>query len=547
MATQRTEKHELDSVRDLLRSLIEENRSDEAVDVAMSMLHQLQEHNSDLLLRLAQLRRERSGRRSEKIDPAQLAMMLELCGEDDGTEDEPSRDEGEAIDGADDGGTKPPGRRPRRRRPPKELPRDVICHELSSEERRCDTCGKEMPQIGNDVSEVIELVPAHFRVEEHRRAKYACPGCKETVKTAAGPSKLIEKGLPGPGLLTHVMVSKYQEHTPLHRLSRIYDRSGVDISVSTMCGWVRAVAEQVKPIVDRMWERILSSYVVQTDASGLKVLDRDHSEGIRRGTMWCYVGDRQHVVFRFSQTGSGEDGPWRHLKDREGYIQADAASVFDRLYDGQCARATEVGCLVHARRKFFKLQDSDPRVAYPLDLISKVYKVERAANARGLSPKERLDLRKRRSSGLMQRLKRWIVKTASREPPQNAMRKACDYSLNHWEALTRFLGDGALAPDNNLCELQIRSLAIGRRNYLFAGSDAGAEHAANLYSIMRTCAVQNVDAYAYLMDIIGKLADGWPATRIDELLPAEWAAARAKPEADASDDHDLQSALQVAG
>lgn len=533
VSTQQTEQN-MTAIRDLLRSLIADGRGEEAIDVAMAMLSQLQEHNSDLALRLAQLRRAHSGRRSEKVDAAQLSMMLALCAEgdeDESVDTEP--DDDEAIDGAADEAVETPRRRPRRRRPPAELPRDVIHYELDADERQCETCRKQMTEIGEDVSETLELVPAQFRVLEHRRAKYACPRCKETVKTAPGPAKLIEKGLPGPGLLTHIVVSKYQEHTPLHRLSGIYRRSGVDISVSTMCGWVAAVAEELKPIADRLWDEVLTAHVVQTDASGLKVLDRNDPEKIRRGTMWSYVGDEQQVVFRYSPSGSGEDGPWEHLRGRQGFIQADAASVFDRLYNGRCASGTEVGCWAHARRKFHSLHDSDPRVAYPLELIGKLYKIERTADARCLCAEARAGLRRQRSSGILDRLKRWLVKTQGREPPKSALHKACAYSLDQWEALTQFLNDGHLRLDNNLCELQLRSLAIGRKNYLFAGSDAGAERAAILYTILRTCAIQKIDCYSYMLDVIGKLATRWPRERIDELLPSAWAATHSPPDSDA--------------
>lgn len=281
------------------------------------------------------------------------------------------------------------------------------------------------------------------------------------------------------------------------------------------------MAEAVRPIVARIEERMLAAHVVQTDGSGLKVLDRDHAEGIRKGTMWCTVGDRRHVVFRYAATGSGEEGPWTYLAGREGYVQADASNVFDRLFDGQVASATEVGCWSHARRKFFQLADSEPLVAYPLQLIRKLYRVEKEAAGKQLAPDQRLALRQRRSTGILDRLKRWLVRTAAKEPPESALRKACAYSLNHWEALTRFLEDGRITPDNNFCELQIRSLALGRKNYLFAGSDAGAERAAILYSLLRTCAVQGLDTYAYLKDTLSKLAAD-PATPVDDLLPDAW-------------------------
>ena len=249
--------------------------------------------------------------------------------------------------------------------------------------------------------------------------------------------------------------------------------------------------------------------------------------------MWCTVGDRKHVVFRYTKDGSGEEGPWKYLAGRKGYLQADAANIFDRLYDGQKAEATEVGCWSHARRRLYELLDSDVRVAYPLKLIAQLYRVEDLADRRGLSPPERLALRQRRSKGIVDRYQRWITRTASREPPASALASACRYSLNQWAALTRFLEDSILPLDNNLCEGQIRSLAVGRRNYLFAGSDAGAERAATLYSLLRTCALCGVDSFAYLVGVLGKLASGWPERRIDELLPENWSAARkmASPQA----------------
>ena len=521
MQTASKRKADLRAVRELLASLATEGRVEEAVEVAMSALTRLSELNTDLELRLARLRKERSGRRGEKIDPAQLALMLELCSEED--EDEPEVDEFETdSNGVGSNDVEKVRRRPRRRRPPKELPRDVIRHDLDEADRQCVSCGGVMAHIGDDVSEILELVPAHFVVQEHRRAKYACSRCKETVKTAPGPVKLIDKGLPGPGLLAHVVQSKYEDALPLTRLSKIYARGGVDVSVSTMSDWVGKAADELEPIVKRVWERIRASYVVQTDASGLKVLDRDDPEGVRKGTMWCYVGDRKNVVFRYSRTGSGEEGPWGHLSGRTGYVQADAANVFDRIYNGKRADAVEVGCLAHARRKFFHLKDTDVRVAYPLKLLGDLYKVERSADGQGLTSKGRAALRQRRSSGILDRLKRWLTKTAGREPPESALAKACAYSLNHWKALTRFLEDGDLELDNNGCERQIRSLALGRKNYLFAGSDAGAERTATLYSIVRSCDMHDVDTYAYLIDVLGKLAGGWPAKRIDELLPENW-------------------------
>ena len=526
MMTHTEVRAQMEQVREQLRTLIAEGRAGEAVEMACTMLLELQHHNIHLVLELAKERRQRAGRQTERIDPAQLLLMLDLMvasaadesadlaatTAEDATLDR-ERDELQAASPA------PIRRRPVRRRPPRELPRDVIRHELPESERTCGACGMPMPAIGEDVSELLELVPAHFQVQEHHRVKYACGRCKMGVTTAPGPAKLIEKGLAGPGLLAHVAVSKYEDHIPLHRLSEMYARGGVELARSTLCGWVEAVAEEVRPVVERIWEKAWASHTLQTDGSGLKVLDRDDPEGVRTGTMWCFVGDEQYVVFRYAPTGSGEDGPWKHLAGREGYLQADAASVFDRLYNGAKARATEVGCWAHGRRKFYALRDTDVRVAYPLKLIGQLYRIEDLSDRRGLDAEAREQLRQERASPILERLERWLQRTAMSEPPASTLAKACGYCLKQWPALTEFIHDGLLPLDNNCCERQIRSLALGRKNYLFAGSDAGAERAAILYSLLRTAALAGIDTYAYLIKLLERLAAGWPQRRIDDLLP----------------------------
>lgn len=524
---------DLEGVREHLRVLIAEGHAGEAIEMVMVMLRQLHENNTTMALKIMRMEQERAGRRSERMDPAQMALLLELA-QAAGSELEDlaateAEDQTLARERTELGEAAVRRGVPRRRRPGRGLERRVITHSLEPEERLCPCCGEPMGAMGEDVSELVELVPAQFFVEEHHRIKYACGRCKETVVTAPGPEKLIEKGLPGPGLLAHVVVSKYQEHLPLNRLIEIYRRGGLETSSSTLCGWVEAVAREVEPIVERIWEKTSACVELQTDGSGLKVLDRDDPQGIRRGTMWCFVGDRRNVVFRYAPDGSGENGPWKHLAGREGYVQADAASVFDRLYDGQKAQAIEVGCLAHARRRFHDLVDSDVRVAYPLKLIGQLYQVEDLADRRGLDPPERLELRRSRAAPIVERYHRWLIRMVDQEPPASTLAKACAYSLNHWEALTRFLTDGVLPLDNNLCESQIRSLALGRRNYLFAGSDAGAQRAAVLYSLLRTCALHRVNAHAYLTDVLRKLASGWLNTRLDELLPENWSASPQDP------------------
>jgi transposase len=514
-------KTDLTAVREHLTGLVAQGRAEEAVDVAIAMLLQACQSNNELTLRLEQMRRALSGKRSEKIDPDQLLLMLDLAGKTPEPEDEADEPEPEEP-------PKRPKRRARRKRPPKHLPRDVIQHTLPEEQRKCTHCSKVMGRIGTALSEQLDFVGAHFRVKQHRQDKYACKCGKGGVKTAPGPSKLIEKGLPGTGLLTQVVVSKFQDHLPLTRQSAIYEREGVTIPVSTMCDWVGTVAQEFDPIVQLIRDRTLESFVVQADASGLKVLDRDDPEGVRKGSMWCYVGDRKYVLFEYARSGAGAEGPWATLEGRTGYIQADASNTFDRVFNGRRANAVEVGCWAHGRRKLVALKDTDPRVAYPLQLIGKLYRIESVADARSLGAPGRAKLRQERCLGILDRLKRWFVETTTFEPPKSALHKACAYALNHWTALTRFLEDGRLSLDNNLCELQIRSLAVGRKNYLHVGSDEGGKRAAALYTVLRTCALNRINPRTYVQDVLEKLASGWPQKRLEELLPDAWAAARAE-------------------
>src|SRR2546426_2120336 len=272
MKTHKEVREQLERVSVQLRGLVADGHAEEAIDLALTMLLQLEDRNIHLVLELALERRKRSGRRTEKIDPAQLLLMLEMMvtgAVDESVDLAATTAEDQALDheraALDDLTASPPHRRPVRRRPPRELPRDVIRHELAEDQRTCESCGTPMTKIGEDVSELLELVPAHFRVQEHHRAKYACGRCKDGGKTAAGPDKLIDKGLAGPGLLAHVAVSKYEDHLPLHRLAEIYARGGGGMARSALCGGGEAVAEEGRPGGGRVWGEGQGSPTRQTD------------------------------------------------------------------------------------------------------------------------------------------------------------------------------------------------------------------------------------------------------------------------------------------
>ena len=525
-----------DQVRQAAQTLMAEGRGDEAFDFLLSALAAVLKKSRELELLLAKLRRV--GRSSERVDPGQLALLFEelvsQLGPEAGTSDleAEAREDAELeceIEQARE--ERPGGSKPERSTWRTEgVKREVHTVAVPPEGRRCERCGQEKHKIGEDVSPVLEYVPAHFVEHEYRLEKWACRSCKRGVTTAPGPAKVIDRSAAGASVLAHVVVSKYADHTPLHRLHRIYERSGVQVPVSTLADWVAGVAERVEPLVDRLASRIVKeAYLVGTDATGLPVLDPSRAENIQRGTIWGYVGDGKDVVFRYTPTGEGATGPWAFLAGRKGYVQADAASVFDRLFNGQVASAVEVGCWAHARRRFVALQDTDCRVAYPLKLIGRLYRIEHLADLKELSPQERARLRGQRSRRALDTLHGWLVATLAKEPPASEFAKACGYVINQWTALTRFLEDGRLGLDNNLVERQLRDIALGRKNFLFAGSHAAAKRTATLYSLLRTAAQHGVPPLPYLTDVLQRLADGWDHDRLDELLPDQWQTARPPP------------------
>jgi len=520
----------LAEVRDAALSMLAEGEQEEALEFVLAALAAVLRKSRDLELLVAKLRRV--GRSSERVDPKQLALLLEELAEQFGSEGKQAVDlEAEARSDAaldreiEDEEMVRPAKRPKPRSGwrTRNVVREVHQVVVPSEERTCNHCGGPRHKIGTDVSRELDYVPGHFVEHEYHREKWACGKCKWGVTTAPAPNKVIPRSAASPGLLADVVVRKFGDHTPLHRLHRIYDRSGATIPVSTLADWVRETADRFAPLVDRLAERVVEdAYVVGTDATGLPVLDPSSPNNIQRGTIWCMVGDGTDVVFRYTPTGEGEAGPWTFLAGRRGYIQADAASVFDRLYNGQAASAVEAGCWAHGRRRLVDLQDTDCRVAYPLNLIRRLYRLEHLADLRELDPDARAAFRQQRSAPQLDKLKPWLVRTLADEPPSSALAKASGYLLNQWGALTRFLHDGRLALDNNLVESQLRAVALGRRNYLFAGSHDAAHRAATLYSVMRTCALHGVPPLPYVTSVLKTLAAGWPNDRIDELLPGRW-------------------------
>lgn len=322
-------------------------------------------------------------------------------------------------------------------------------------------------------------------------------------------------------------------HLPLHRLEGIFERQGVDLSRSTLCDWVRDSATLVEPIVRAMGREVLASKVIHTDDTPVRVQDRLHPGGTREGRLWVYIGDRDHPYTVFDYTPNRKrDGPAHFLDRYRGYLQADAFSGYDGIYAG--GQVIEVACWAHARRKFYDAQTTDSqRAAAALAFIRQLYAVER--QARDLGPEKRRELRQEHSRPVLERFRQWLDAQALAALPQSPMGQAIGYALGQWTALCRYLDDGDLAIDNNASERQLRAVAVGRKNWLFVGSDRGGRRAAIAYSLMATCKRHGVNPFAYLRDVLERVATH-PSSGIAVLFPPNWKAAQQAIAAHASRD-----------
>lgn len=451
-------------------------------------------------------RRHRFGRRSEKLTQGQLllelAVAIEVLPKDPPDPKPPPR---------------PAGNRPRRRMIPADLQRLPFVHEPPDARMGCAGCGKRLVRIGEETAEQLEYEPAKLFVIHHIRPKYACENCQANVVIAEPATGPIEKGLPGAGLLAKVLVDKYCDHLPLYRQSRIWERQGVNIPESTLCGWVAKGAELLAPVAEAVKKDVLSSKVVQTDDTPIRVQDRKIDEKIKTGRLWPYVGDGRHPQVFFEYTESREEKwPKEVFKGFTGYLQGD----FYRGYQNICAdgKVKQVGCWAHARRNFYDAQTTDPeRAKTALSYIAGLYAVER--DAKDLSRATRARMRQERSLPILTELRKWVE--AQRVLPQSPITEAMGYVVGGWEALTRYLDDGDLAIDNNACEQQIRPVAVGRKNWLFAGSDEGGRRAAIIYTLVLSCRKNGINPWAYLRDVLLRVSRQ-PVSRVGELMPRNW-------------------------
>jgi transposase len=409
--------------------------------------------------------------------------------------------------------------RPARKPLAEALPREVVTH--LPPHNCCPDCGGALRQFGEDVSEQLERIPATFKVIRHVRPKFACASC-ESVVEAPAPARPIDRGLPGPGLLAHVLVSKYADHLPLYRQSQIYAREGVDLDRSTLAGWVGAASELLTPLVDEISKYVLAAAKIHADDTPVPVLAPGNGK-TKTGRLWTYVRDDRPagfstapaVWFAYSQDRKGEH-PRRHLKDFKGALQADAYSGFHHLYgDGAIY---EVACWAHTRRKFHDIHvaHASPTTTEALARIGALYGIEE--QIRGKPAALRCSVRQTRSRPLLDQLRRWMEKMLRSLSTKSETAGAIRYALSHWRALTRYVDDGLLEIDNNAAERALRAVAIGRKNYLFMGADSGGQRAASLYSLIGTAKLNGLDPAFYLRTVLVTIAEH-PINRIQELLP----------------------------
>jgi transposase len=474
-------------------------------------LTRLGRENAALRQQLDLLCQKLFGKKSERVSPDQLHLAFAQLAEALKPRDEPT----EMDTGERPGRQHRPPARPTGRRPlPPELPRTRIEIEVP-EADRCCACGALKTRIGEAVSEKLDYVPARVRVIQTVRLKYACPRCHDGVIEAPAPPQAVERSLATEGLLAHVVVSKYVDHLPLYRLERIFDREHLDLSRATLCGWVTDVAAGLAPIGDELRRQVVATTYLQTDDTPITILEET---GSRKGRIWTYLDPiARQVVFDATPTHE-RDGPERVLTAFTGDLQADAYTGYDGLY--RTGRIRELGCWAHARRGFVEALPTDARAAPMVALIQDLYQVERAI------AEETTDVRRVRrldeSVPILHRIGAERDALAATVLPKSPLGEAVRYLTNQWAALQRFVEDGRFRIDNNGAENQLRAVAIGRKNWLFAGSFEGATRAALLYSLVQSCALIDLSPFDYLKDVLMRVATH-PQRLIAQLTPRGWA------------------------
>lgn len=392
---------------------------------------------------------------------------------------------------------------------PASLPREQVIIEPTQ-----DVTGFQ--KIGEEITEELERIPGKLFVRQYVRPKYVSPS-GDQILIASLPSRPIDKGIPGPSLLAQIAIDKYVDHLPIHRQVERFEREGMKLPASTLTDWIGSACALITPLYELHRKVVLSSNYLQVDETPIKVLDKDKKGSTHRGYHWVYHAPHEKMVLFDYREGRGREGPEECMKDFKGFLQTDGYAVYENF--NKRADITLLHCMAHARRKFDEAKDNDlARASYVLTEMQKLYALERQVKEQQLSAEEIAARRQHESVAILKALKEWMIENYKVVLPESSIGQALFYSLQRWDKLSLYTTDGRLQIDNNLVENSIRPVAIGRKNYLFAGSHNGAQRAAMLYSLLGTCKLNGINPFEWLRDVLAKIPDH-PVNKLDLLLP----------------------------
>ncbi|MBV7510049.1 IS66 family transposase [Pseudomonas sp. PDM25] len=484
------------------------------VDTMGKKIHRIETVNEQLTYEIAVLKRHKFAKRSEQLSPDQGSLLDDLLDIDIAAIEAELKAVNPSAAPAE------PRQQPKRAPLPTQFPRTVIRHDPES--TQC-ACGCQLQRVGEYISEKLDYTPGVFTVEQHIRGKWACRQCEALIQTPV-PAQVIDKGIPTAGLLAHVMVAKFADHLPLYRQEKIFGRAGLPIARSTLAQWVGQTGVQLQPIVDALRDAVLTESVIHADETPVQMLAPGEKK-THRAYVWAYsttpFSALKAVVYDFSPSRAGEHAR-NFLGSWSGKLVCDDFAGYKAGFE---KGMTEIGCMAHARRKFFDLHvaNKSQLAEQALHSIGGLYEVER--QARDMSDEDRWRIRQEKAAPIITTLHDWMLAQRDLVPNGSAPAKALDYSLKRWVALTRYLDDGAVPIDNNQVENQIRPWALGRSNWLFAGSLRSGKRAAAIMSLIQSARMNGHDPYAYLKDVLNRLPTQ-RASDIGQLLPHQWIPAR---------------------